>query len=106
MKKKKKLIRRKPAKKITKSLYEGHITCDVKSQSDRVWLDRFGRSNRWSTSWIMNDPMLGSKDYFYFTRYSSSLRGLKKAMTNFITYIPAKVVRMKVEKIVYDKRLT
>lgn len=85
--------------------YECHITVEItKDKAIRtaweVLADRCG----WKTSCIDGDPLLGAKSHFYFTRHSKNFMYLFDQMNEFSEMINAKIIRKKIELIVYDTK--
>lgn len=86
-------------------LYECHITVN-KTKSEKLFKD-LAKEYKWKTSAIDGDPVLGNNVYFYFTTYDDDFDRMRGRMENFVDVLQGtgtKVVRKKIEKIVYDER--
>lgn len=59
----------------------------------------------YKTSWIYKDPILGDKDFFYFTAYDDDFTTAVARMDQAQERLSEFVVRKKVEGIMYDVRL-
>ena len=87
-------------------MFECHITVNKPKTPFKIsCLEKLGKKYGWATSMIDGDPVMGDKVFFYFTRYSNNLNKILNEMAEFSNLIPERVVRQKVEQIVYDSRL-
>jgi hypothetical protein len=85
-------------------IYECHITCD---QKDAEEASRVATWHGWKTSEIARDPTLGNDTYFYLTSHSTDLIVLHKHMdymARFLADAGVRVLRKKIELIVYDTK--
>lgn len=87
--------------------YEIHVTYDIpvdKVEEAKTIAKYFG----WHTSRIDGDPILGAGIKFYYTRHTNSLDVAFNFINTLVDYIGYKtnfkLLRTKVEQIVYDKR--
>lgn len=93
-------------------MYECHVT--VLKPADEVERERLksiAQRLHWKTSEIDGDPILGKKVFFYFTSYGADYDGLAHRMYDLRNTlespgIDVPVIRMKIEQIVFDWRVT
>jgi len=85
--------------------FESHITCEISSLEERKVLEAFGLLTHWKTSCIDRDPILGDRVFFYFTKHSKSGDELIAETQEFAKTIPGRVIREKVEQIIYDTKV-
>lgn len=91
--------------------YECHVTVSKPSSPKQFKdLESLAEMLKWKTSYIMNDPILGQKPYFYFTKYSTSIKKLHTEIVYLTDLLECehcvntKVIRAKIEQIIYDKK--
>lgn len=85
-------------------LYEIHITTDT---LDAEVASTVARANKWKTSEIARDPVLGNKNYFYLTKYADTLGEAQLEVLEIIAALRDAGVdplRAKIEQIVFDQR--
>lgn len=87
--------------------FEIHITCPLPSKKDRAGLLRIAAIYGWHTSSIKGDPLLGTGSKFYFTAHETTFD--KAALKLQLLYEDlklsnVKVLRTKIEGIMWDKR--
>lgn len=89
-------------------LYECHVTVNKPTTaSDRKLLDDVAVYLHWKTSEIDGDPVLGRKLHYYFTSHGDDFEVLRQRMLRLSQHLrdrDVKIVREKIEKIVYDVR--
>lgn len=86
-------------------MYECHVTVERPvNQETRELYERVGTEHGWKTSMIDGDPVLGKKVFFYFTKHGSSFGSIKNRMFNLEEILGDRVVRSKIEHIVYDTK--
>lgn len=100
--------------------YECHITVEDMPERHKTW-ESLGRCFGWKTSFIVGDPLLPNQTgYFYFTCHDNDvveIHAKMKRMSNILSDVdhlytiepemklpPAKVVREKIELIIYDTK--
>lgn len=87
--------------------FEIHITCPLPSKKDRAGLLKLASIYGWHTSSIKGDPLLGTGSKFYFTAHKKSYDAAVlhlKLMHEELKYQSIKVLRTKIEGIMWDKR--
>ena len=88
--------------------YECHITVDTPEDQDRFdRLVQFADEWGWKSSWIERDPLLGDKQFFYFTRHSNNFKEIEREMdltANVLDRVGYPVLRKKIEMIVFDTK--
>lgn len=87
--------------------YECHVTvAKPTAKGGRVLLEHIAQrdGDGWKTSCIEGDPLLGPKTYFYFTCHDTDLTQIKKKMANLCERLKGRVLRAKIEEIMYDWR--
>lgn len=86
--------------------YECHVTISI---HDACHVTDLAQDLKWSTSQIDGDPDLGAKPFFYLTTHADLYQEAWSRMTTMADAIKGKgvkVIREKIEKIVWDtKRL-
>jgi hypothetical protein len=88
--------------------FECHITVAYMAKDSRDRLEYLGAENNWKTSYIQNDPILGNKPFFYFTKHDRDYDTLFKKMNDMADEIARdgyEVLRRKIEAIVFDTKM-
>lgn len=83
-------------------MFECHITCE--RPNDTTALEALAAKYSWKTSYIVGDPLLGTGGFFYFTAYDTDLVNMKLRMHEMADRISVRVLRKKIEQIVYDTK--
>ena len=83
-------------------MYECHITTEL--PVDTSFYSELAKEHGWKTSYIVGDPLLGDRGFFYFTSYDSNFDRMFSRMERMAMQIPGKVLRKKIEQIVYDTK--
>lgn len=84
--------------------YECHITTSVQFSEVAT---KIAKAEKWKTSEIARDPVLGDAVYFYLTKHSTSYIEIYKDMMYVKALLEANeapVIRMKIELIMYDTK--
>lgn len=90
------------------SKFELHVTLDLEEDQEDV-ANNIAILEGWKTSKIDGDPVLGSGIKFYFTKYEILLRNAEDSLYKIHSILvrnKLKVVRLKIEQIIYDKRFS
>lgn len=85
--------------------FECHITVNKENLERLIEL---GKVYNWKTSYITDDPILGPGKFFYFTRHNADYIKLHNSMIDMsdrVTERGFKVIRQKIELIMYDSRI-
>lgn len=87
--------------------FEGHITFEAPSLQSLVDVQTYIHSHKGAKfSYINNDPILGKGPYAYLTLYGAepiSLGHILDTISDNFKHPEAKVLRVKVEQILYDR---
>jgi hypothetical protein len=89
---------------LMQNKYECHITTFTSSAEVAT---EVAKELHWKTSEIARDPVLGNDTYFYLTSHSDSYDRMWERMVEAVNLLElkgCKVVREKIEHIVYDRR--
>lgn len=93
---------------MSDKLYECHITLPPPATpEERARLEDMARNYRFKTSQIDGDPQLGAHVFFYLTGHDSDFNSMKGRMDDLALRVASagvKVLRRKIEHIVYDER--
>lgn len=94
---------------MTTPTYECHITVQVKDalQAELLATDATRNGDRWKTSEIKRDPVLGDASHFYLTAHSTTFMDIMQrmhVMSGALQTHSVKVLREKIELIVHDQR--
>lgn len=84
--------------------YECHITVSV---ADAAMATGVATSGGWKTSEIARDPVLGDDTHFYLTCHATDytfILGKMKTAVGVLQSSGVKVIREKIERIVYDTK--
>lgn len=85
--------------------YESHITIELKDAIP--WGIAVAQAQKWKTSQIDGDPLLGDKVYFYLTAHDSDYHRLFDRMKETVEALESNnvvVLREKIEHIIYDTK--
>lgn len=83
-------------------MFECHITCSRPNNPKE--LEDLAKENKWKTSFIVGDPLLGKESFFYFTTHDLHLSSMIDRMEEMAKRISVPILRKKIEFIVYDTK--
>lgn len=92
--------------------YECHITVpvgDATAAANNAVVEMLVEECRWKTSEIKRDPVLGDDSHFYFTSHLVDRDKMEVKMKAAIMLLRAagvRVLRAKIEHVIYDERFT
>ena len=87
--------------------YECHVTvAPPATASKRKWFESLALAQGWKTSEIAGDPLLGQKNFFYFTTHAKVYEDIYGKMEKLAAHLSddreIQVLRKKIEHIVFD----
>lgn len=86
-------------------LYECHITTRV---SDAEKITQIIKGQRWKTSEIARDPVLGNATFFYLTAHDDNIQKMfsrMNAMVEELRRYNITILREKIELIIHDTKV-
>ncbi len=90
-------------------MFECHVTVSADPQiNSRGFLELTAKTFGWKTSVIDGDAVLGQYPYFYFTKHNKDFKEIFDQMEYLdvtLTSNDVKVIRKKIELIIYDTKM-
>lgn len=88
-------------------LFEARITFSPENSDQKAILELLARESHWKTSEIFGDPVLGKKNFFYFTTHGKSLMNIMhriEAANQKARLRGIDSVRSTIEVVIYDTK--